>query len=241
MSLALKNTGGKLTTFDIDPKKVKLARENFKEAGVETIVTVVEGDAHQKIKDLKGPIDMVFIDAEKEGYADYLKQLLPLVRPGGVILAHNTAGQRRQMQDFIDVITTNPDLVTVFAEDGAVNLRASTSGIWQAPGVEVRTTPETHGVRVVLSAPKLGVSRLRLRWRGDLSSVRLFLGDHWERSYGDLEWRGEVPNRTMPWYVMTWDGTRTSGYGVATGPRAFCFWNADHSGLTLWADVRNGG
>lgn len=134
-----------------------------------------------------------------------------------------------------------PDLVTVFTEDGAVNLQGAASGVWQAPGLVVRTTPETGGVHVALSAPKLGVSRLRLRWRGDLSSVRSFLGDHWERSYGDLEWRGEVPNRPMPWYVMAWDGTRTSGYGVATGPRAFCFWNADHSGLTLWADVRNGG
>lgn len=115
MSLALKNTGGKLTTFDIDPEKVKMARANFKEAGVDGLITVVEGDAHQKIKDLKGPIDMVFIDAEKEGYADYLKQLLPLVRPGGLILAHNVTGQRRQMRDFIEAITTNPDLATVFA------------------------------------------------------------------------------------------------------------------------------
>jgi caffeoyl-CoA O-methyltransferase len=115
MSMALKNTGGKLTTFDIDPEKVKMARVNFKEAGVDGFITVVEGDAHQKIKDLKGPIDMVFIDAEKEGYADYLKQLLPLVRPGGLILAHNVTGQRRQMQDFIEAITTNPDLATAFA------------------------------------------------------------------------------------------------------------------------------
>lgn len=111
-----------------------------------------------------------------------------------------------------------PDLVTVFTEDGAVNLQGAASGVWQAPGLVVRTTPETGGVHVALSAPKLGVSRLRLRWRGDLSSVRSFLGDHWERSYGDLEWRGEVPNRPMPWYVMAWDGTRTSGTGSRRVP-----------------------
>ena len=134
-----------------------------------------------------------------------------------------------------------PDLVSVFTEDGQVDLRATTSGVWQASGVEVRTTPGKDRVAVTLQAPKSRVLRLRLRWRGDLSAVRLFLGDHWERSYADLEWRSEVPNRTMPWYFMAWDGERATGYGVATGPGAFCFWNADRSGLSLWADVRNGG
>lgn len=114
--MGLRNTGGKLTTFDIDSEKVKLAKAHFKEAGVDDIVTVIEGDAHKKIKDsLQAPLDMVFIDAEKEGYADYLKQLLPLIRPGGLILAHNTANTGRQMKDFIKAITTDPELVTVFA------------------------------------------------------------------------------------------------------------------------------
>jgi alpha-galactosidase len=68
-----------------------------------------------------------------------------------------------------------------------------------------------------------------------------FLGDHWERSYGDLEWRGEAPGRTMPWYFMAYDGKHAHGYGVRTGPAAFCFWNADAQGISLWADVRSGG
>ncbi len=50
---------------------------------------MVEGDAHENIKRLKDPLDVVFIDADKEGYLDYLNQVLPLVRPGGLILAHN--------------------------------------------------------------------------------------------------------------------------------------------------------
>ncbi|MBI5382850.1 MAG: hypothetical protein HZA31_13205 [Opitutae bacterium] len=94
---------------------------------------------------------------------------------------------------------------------------------------------------VTLTAPKHNVLRLRLRWRQNLSATKLYLNDHWERSYGDLEWRSEAPNRTLPWYFMAWDGKRTDGYGVATGPNAFCFWNADYSGMSLWADVRNGG
>ncbi len=134
-----------------------------------------------------------------------------------------------------------PDLVTVFFEGGEADLHETTSGVWQSPGIEVRTSPGNGRLAVTLRAPKAEVIRLRLRWHADLSVSKLFLGDHWERSYGDLEWRGEVPNRTMPWYFMAWDGKRAHGYGVATGPNAFCFWNADSAGVTLWADVRNGG
>ncbi len=52
------------------------------------------------------------------------------------------------------------------------------------------------------------MSRVGFRWRGALDQARLLLGDAWERGYGDLEWRGMVPDRVMPWYVMAW-GRRT--------------------------------
>jgi caffeoyl-CoA O-methyltransferase len=112
--LALRTTGGKLTTFEIDARRASLARENFKRAGVDKLVTIVEGDAHEKVKMLKEPIDIVFIDADKDGYLDYLNKLLPLVRPGGLILAHNTTDAGSQMQDYLEAITTNPELETIF-------------------------------------------------------------------------------------------------------------------------------
>ncbi len=92
--LALRTTGGKLTTHEIDAGRASLARENFKRAGVDKLVTLVEGDAHEKVKNLKDPIDILFLDADKEGYIDYLNKLLPLVRPGGLILAHNVDSDR---------------------------------------------------------------------------------------------------------------------------------------------------
>jgi caffeoyl-CoA O-methyltransferase len=77
------------------------------------MVTVVLGDAHQTITRLKEPIDLLFIDADKEGYPDYLNQLLPLVRPGGLILADNVS-RPDPSPDFLKAITTNPNLETVF-------------------------------------------------------------------------------------------------------------------------------
>jgi predicted O-methyltransferase YrrM len=118
--LALRTTGGKLTTHDIDEGRASLARENFKRAGVDQLVTLVMGDAHETVARITEPIDVLFIDADKEGYTDYLNKLLPLVRPGGLILSHNidSAGQ-----DFIDAITKNPILETNQARGVTVTLK----------------------------------------------------------------------------------------------------------------------
>jgi len=118
--LAMRTTGGKLTTHDIDEGRASLARENFKRAGVDNMVTLVMGNAHETITKLKGPIDVVFIDADKEGYTDYLNKLLPLVRPGGLILSHNI---NMVGQDYIDAITKNPNLETVQVQGVTVTLK----------------------------------------------------------------------------------------------------------------------
>jgi predicted O-methyltransferase YrrM len=118
-ALALRNTGGHLYTHEIDPERARIARENFEAAGVADLITIIDGDAHQTVSQHTEPIDIVFLDADKEGYIDYLEKLLPLVRPGGLVLAHN---MRRPPPDprYIEAITTNPALDTTFVlMDGA--------------------------------------------------------------------------------------------------------------------------
>lgn len=112
-ALALRATGGRLITYELDPGRVRQARENFKKAGVDDLVTVIEGDAHELVKQQRDPIDVLFLDADKEGYLDYLQQLLPLVRPGGVILAHNMRGPGADRR-YLEAITANPALDTSF-------------------------------------------------------------------------------------------------------------------------------
>jgi predicted O-methyltransferase YrrM len=118
-SMALRKTGGHLYTHDIDAGRIAVARENFKKAGVEDLITIVEGDAHKTAPKNTEPIDVLFIDAEKEGYDAYLKELLPFVRPGGLILAHNMQRPAPNPR-YIEAITTSPDLDTSFVlMDGA--------------------------------------------------------------------------------------------------------------------------
>ena len=117
LGLGLRATGGKLTTFEIDEGRAKLARENFKRAGLDEVITLVLGDAHQEVVKVRDPIDLVFLDADKEGYEDYLQKLLSLLRPGGLIVAHNI---NRGMADpaFIKAITAEPKLETLFVSFG---------------------------------------------------------------------------------------------------------------------------
>jgi len=120
--LALQRTHGHLTTFEINHDRAMMARGHFQDAGVEQLVTIVEGDAHDQVAKLKAPIDVAFLDADKSGYLDYLRKVLPLVRPGGLILAHNV----EMVPDYIKAVTTNPDLETIFYMQGgglAVTLR----------------------------------------------------------------------------------------------------------------------
>ncbi|MBI3464372.1 MAG: O-methyltransferase [Planctomycetes bacterium] len=119
--LALRKTGGHLTTHDIDRSRAALARENFKRAGVDQLVTLVEGDAHETVTKLREPIDVLFIDADKPGYPDYLQKLLPLVRPGGLILAHNMH-YPAPSQEYVKAVTTNPGLETVFLNMDAAGI-----------------------------------------------------------------------------------------------------------------------
>lgn len=115
LCLALQSTGGKLTTHEIDAGRAALARENFERAGVQGIVTLVEGDAHETVTKIEEPIDLLFLDADKPGYIDYLDKLLPLVRPGGLIVAHNM-NPRQADPKYVEAITTNPELDTILVQ-----------------------------------------------------------------------------------------------------------------------------
>jgi caffeoyl-CoA O-methyltransferase len=114
LCLALQKTNGRLTTLEIDHHRASMAREHFRQAGVEKMVTVIEGDAHEQVAKLKGPIDIAFIDADKGGYVDYLNNLLPLVKRGGLILAHNV----EMVPDYVKAVTTSGDLETIFYMEG---------------------------------------------------------------------------------------------------------------------------
>ncbi|HKO14846.1 MAG TPA: hypothetical protein VJU87_01350 [Gemmatimonadaceae bacterium] len=151
-----------------------------------------------------------------------------------------TRGGQSHTRGFLD-LRRAPDRLVVQTRDAERSLRRETAGRWtSADGILVTTAEGAGALHVTLASPTVAVQRLYLRWRGRMADARLIHGDAWERAYGDLEWRTWVPDRVLPWYVATYDGSLTHGYGVRTGARALCFWQVDQEGITLCADVRSG-
>lgn len=140
---------------------------------------------------------------------------------------------------FIDIIRS-PDCITVETDGGRHNLTSDTGSSWGFEEIEVGLQVTGSALAINVRGPRSALHRLHLRWKGTLPPDVKILGDHWERGYGDLEWRGAVAERVLPWYFLTYDGKATHGYGVLTAPRSLCFWQVDSAGVSLWLDLRNG-
>lgn len=88
---ALSKTGGKLITIEIDEGRHRQALQNFKEAGLSEYIDARLGDAHQLVRELKGPFDFVFSDADKDWYKNYFIDIEPKLKVGGCFTAHNVS------------------------------------------------------------------------------------------------------------------------------------------------------
>lgn len=81
--------GCHITTIENYEKRIPIARENFRRAGKEKQITLIEGDAAEVMKTLDGPYDFIFMDAAKGQYIHYLPETLRLLSPGGVLVSDN--------------------------------------------------------------------------------------------------------------------------------------------------------
>lgn len=79
----------KITTIEKYEKRIPLARANFKKAGKEESITLLEGDAAEILKELTGPYDFIFMDAAKGQYIHFLPDILKLMPAGGILISDN--------------------------------------------------------------------------------------------------------------------------------------------------------
>ena len=78
-----------ITTIEKYEKRIPVARENFKRAGMEEKITLIEGDASEVLKELSGPCDFIFMDAAKGQYIHFFPEVMRLLRSGGVLVSDN--------------------------------------------------------------------------------------------------------------------------------------------------------
>ena len=124
MAWALSKTGGKLITIEIDEQRYNEALANFKKAGLSDYIDARLSDAHQLVKELKGPFDFVFSDADKEWYKNYFVDLDPKIIVGGCFTAHNVSDSmwgrgQRGTGEFTRYIKSLATYNTTFFSEGA--------------------------------------------------------------------------------------------------------------------------
>jgi Predicted O-methyltransferase len=108
-----------VTTIEADPAKVKWASDNFRAAGIDSIATIMEGNAITILPQLRATkkrFDFVLIDADKENIVKYFDLVLPMVMVGGIIAADNMlipAHFRPRMKKYASYVSSNPSVQSV--------------------------------------------------------------------------------------------------------------------------------
>jgi len=123
---ALSKTGGKLITIEIDEGRHKQALANFKAAGLSEYIDARLADAHELVKELKGPFDFVFSDADKEWYKNYFIALAPKLEVGGCFTAHNASDTWMEgVREFLDYVKALPNFKTTIDTGSSAGISIS--------------------------------------------------------------------------------------------------------------------
>ena len=134
--------GGRIVSCELNPDHVAIAREHIAASPYADVIEVVEGPALETLARLPGPFDLVFIDADKGGYAGYLEAVFPKLSPGGVVAVDNTlwggavvddtdtSENARAIRAFNDSVAADPRLVCVqlTVRDGVTLIRKAAEG-----------------------------------------------------------------------------------------------------------------
>jgi alpha-galactosidase len=138
-------------------------------------------------------------------------------------------------------LINQPDEAWAQIDDQWIKLNAISSSTFQHQNVLVEVVAKQNAQAIYLQAPDTSIQAVRIAWKYDSSRFSKVLGDHYERSYGDLAWKRPDQGDKKPWYVLLHDNQQTAGFGVKTGSNTLCFWNVGASQLQLTMDTRSGG
>ncbi|MEU9456923.1 class I SAM-dependent methyltransferase [Streptomyces sp. NPDC048277] len=116
---AARDTGGRLTTVEIDGSRAAVARANLERAGVREYADVVHGDGADVLaRTPDASVDLVVLDAERPAYAEYLPQLRRVLKPYGVLAVDNAVSHRDQVAAFRELLTAEKEFAVALHEVG---------------------------------------------------------------------------------------------------------------------------
>lgn len=125
LAWAMSKTGGKVISIEIDEGRYKTALSNIKKAGLSDYVDVRLADAHQLVKELEGPFDFVFSDADKGWYTQYFKDVEPKLMVGGCFTAHNVSNTYGGVAEFLKYVQNLPNYKTTIDNSSSSGISIS--------------------------------------------------------------------------------------------------------------------
>jgi predicted O-methyltransferase YrrM len=124
LAWAMSKTGGKVTTLELDEKRHNQAIKNLTEAGLISYVDARLGNAHELVKEVQGPFDFVFSDADKNWYKQYFLDVTPKLKTGGCYTAHNVIDGNTP-KDYLDFVQGNSGFQTTIDKKSRAGIMIS--------------------------------------------------------------------------------------------------------------------
>lgn len=138
-------------------------------------------------------------------------------------------------------LINHPDEAWAKFNDQWVKLTSSGGNAFTYQDIHVELKASRDGSAVFVQSPSESLQSIRLQWKYNTSSYTKLLGDHWERSYGDLAWNTPQAAVKAPWYLLLHDAKHTACFGVKTGTNSICYWTISNNSVELTLDTQSGG
>ncbi len=109
LAWSLAHAGGRIVSIDRNPDKHAMARENLRRADLLDRVELLTGDATEIVRQLTGPFDLVFLDADRRKFPEILQTLLPKLAPKALLIADNALSHPEEIAEYLKLISSLPD------------------------------------------------------------------------------------------------------------------------------------
>lgn len=150
----------------------------------------------------------------------------------------------KEQKIFPQNILSYPDFISIGLEKQTIQSKQNHSPIMKND-VSLSFELTDENLDVFITAKETPLNFVELKWNRPIPENAKVYGDTWERGYGDLEWtdisKRQEKEAFMPWYFFLNQKNTTTGIGVMVRPAALCYWKLDKAGITLYADIQNGG
>ena len=134
-----------------------------------------------------------------------------------------------------------PQKAFVKLDDGIHELQSSDKQTWTYKDISVKLHYNHGDLSALVQSPTMALHNVQLQWTYAAPSTSIVLGDHWERTYGDVHFQPALFSRKLPWYFVQHNGAATTCFGVKTDCNTICYWQVGDGRMQLTLDTTNGG